>query len=71
MRDDAAPPASRAIVAVTPVRGGCVEVALECGHRIRRRFGLCVPSRVACPLCGRARPAVAEPAAPSQTAGSG
>jgi hypothetical protein len=58
MRDEhlpaRAPTRSRAVLSVTPKRNGCVEIALECGHVVRRRLSLCPPSRLPCPSCARA-----------------
>lgn len=44
-------PRSRAIVRATPGPGGIVSLDLECGHSVRRSFGLCRPDRVICPSC--------------------
>jgi hypothetical protein len=66
MSEQASAPVRRgqAVLSATPVRAGCVEVALDCGHRVRRRFGLCVPDRLPCPVCSRIRPSGAAPAGP-------
>ena len=57
MRDESVPgrtPRGRAIISVTPTRNGCADIALECGHVLKRRLTLCPPRRLPCPLCARA-----------------
>jgi len=44
-------PNSRAVVAIEAEgAGGLMTLKLECGHRMRRRYG-CVPSRAICEQC--------------------
>jgi hypothetical protein len=44
-------PRSRAVTGSTPCGGGTVAIRLECGHIVRRRPGLCSPSRLICRQC--------------------
>ena len=41
----------RSVVRTVPVRAGVTELHLECGHVVRRRLGLCPPTRIICPSC--------------------
>ncbi|MGE5722670.1 MAG: hypothetical protein ACM3YM_09430 [Sphingomonadales bacterium] len=44
-------PRSRAVVKSTPLKAGSIELELECGHRVRRKFAFCAPERLICPEC--------------------
>lgn len=44
-------PRSRAVVKSTPLKAGSIELELECGHRVRRKFAFCAPERLICPQC--------------------
>ena len=64
-------PRMRAVLTTIPLRGGTVELHLECGHVVRRRVAFCAPSRVICTRCpGGQTGASVEVVEPRQGAGA-
>lgn len=52
MPEQAHDPRSRRVVSATHTHGIGYDLALECGHRIKRRYRT-VPERIICTLCPR------------------